>query len=223
MPIRSGSSGAALATRPVGVAVRLSVDEMWWHGWPFGYERQETNSGRSRAACRCARTSSSGIGQVGRARGAASVGGVLAQLRQRERHRGDIGRVERQQSLRGRRRTRHGGVHQRQRGLLGCQSGGAAHRPGDHRQVRRRGPADAQSPAGHTRRASRSSPRPCARDACRAAGDGVRASVSRSASATSSACRRAPRRRSMPSPVPGCGSGAAGMPPAWPDPPPARW
>ena len=40
---------------------------------------------------------------------------------------------------------------------------------------------------GHTRRANRTSPRPCARDAARDAGAGVRASVSASAAQASSA------------------------------------
>ena len=47
-------------------------------------------------------------------------------------------------------------------------------------------PRPSQFVSGHTRRASRTRPRPCAREATRAAGDGVRASVSRSAAATDS-------------------------------------
>ena len=48
-------------------------------------------------------------------------------------------------------------------------------------------PTAAQSRSGHTRRASRTSPLPWARDALRAAGAGVRASVSRSAAVKPSA------------------------------------
>ena len=68
--------------------------------------------------------------------------------------------------------------------------------------------------SGQTRRASRTSPRPCAREACRrrgsrCAGVGFAVGVRRR-----TGCRRAPRPPPTRSPGRGCGSGGAGMPAA---------
>ena len=155
MPMRSGSPGCA----------RTRGRSVWSCGWPsmkcggmVSLSGDEQGIARVRRAAAPGRRAEDRTGR--RAPWPASRGGVLAQRRQLERQRGDVARVEGQQPLRGRRRTRHRGVHQRQRGLLGCQAAGA-------RRPVRRPPADAVSaqavpsrrPATPVR-ASRSSPRP---------------------------------------------------------------
>ena len=79
--------------------------------------------GRSRCGVPLGQHVEQRVGQVGEPGGGLGRRCCSHSCGQRERHRRDIGGVERQQSLRGRRRARHRGVHQRQRGLLGRESG----------------------------------------------------------------------------------------------------
>ena len=213
MPIRSGSPGRARSRRGRSV-------------WPCGSPsmkcggmvafrhvlRRRTADARVRRAAGPARRAAGRTGR--RAPCAASVGGLVAQLRQLERHRRDVAGSSAS--------SRCAAVAEpvivvyttRQRGVLGRQAAGARRPRPPPPAGAASAPSASQSPAGHTRRASRSSPRPCARDACRAAGAGVRASVSRSASATDSAAGVHRRGDATPSPVRGCGCGGAGTPAA---------
>ena len=96
--------------------VWLAVDEMRWHGGRSAF--QETNKGRSRSAVPLGQHVEQRVGQVGQLL-ARLGGGVLAQRRQLERQRRDVAGIQREQSLRGGRRTGHRGVHDGQRGLFG--------------------------------------------------------------------------------------------------------
>ena len=201
MPMRSGSPGVRGRLRPVGVGVRLAVDEMRWHGGLSG-RFQETNRGRSRSACRWASTSSSGSD-----RSASSLAG-------RGRRSGRTAPTARTSAPR-RRRDRAPAVAARpspnrsswcrRRDSAVCSRRQAARRTDRarrHREVRRRRRARPSRRRATPGGPAAASPRPCAagrlpRRGSRCAGVGFAVGV-----AVAAAARRAPRRRRTPSPVP---------------------
>ncbi len=155
---------------------------MWWHGGPFGLSGGEQRSLALGCGAGPARRA---VDRTGRRAPWHATSAVWS-------HSADSSNVSAATSPGSSASSRcaavaetgHRGVDDGQRGVFGCEPMASptdtAPQPRD--AVWRR--ARPSHRAGHTRRASRVRPRPCARDACRAAGAGVRASVSRSAAAT---------------------------------------
>ena len=132
---------------------------------------------------------------------------------QLERQRRDVAGIQRQQPLRGRRRTGHRGVDDGQRGVLRGHAARRADRARRHRQVRRR----RRARPSH-RRATPGAPAASGRVPARGTPGGRREPVCgrrfRDRRPRSAARRCAPPRPPTPSPVPGWRFGDAGTPAA---------